>query len=50
MINTTLDNDRIATLEWDYPDKAQNILNAGSMGAFAAEMQKALADPAVKGI
>ncbi|MFA6313084.1 MAG: 3-hydroxyacyl-CoA dehydrogenase NAD-binding domain-containing protein [Sterolibacterium sp.] len=50
MINTTIDQDGIATLEWDYPDKAQNILNAGSMGAFAEAVRKALADPAVKGL
>ncbi|TRZ69091.1 MAG: 3-hydroxyacyl-CoA dehydrogenase [Rhodocyclaceae bacterium] len=50
MINSTIDKDGIATLEWDYPNKSQNILNAGSMGAYAEAMQKALADPAVKGI
>ena len=50
MINTTIDQDGITTLEWDYPDKSQNILNAASMGAFAEAMQKALGNPAVKGI
>jgi len=50
MINSTIDQDGITTLEWDYPDKSQNILNAASMGAFTEAMQKALADPAVKGI
>jgi hypothetical protein len=27
MLNYTVDGEGIATLEWDYPDKAQNILN-----------------------
>ena len=50
MLNYTIDSDGIATVEFDYPGKSQNILNATSMGAYADTMQKALADPAVKGI
>jgi 3-hydroxyacyl-CoA dehydrogenase/enoyl-CoA hydratase/3-hydroxybutyryl-CoA epimerase len=50
MINYTVDNDGIATLEWDLPGRAQNVLNEQSMAAFAAAAQKALADPAVKGL
>ncbi|MCF8151339.1 MAG: enoyl-CoA hydratase/isomerase family protein [Burkholderiaceae bacterium] len=50
MLNYSVDADGIATVEFDYPNKSQNILNAGSMGAYAEAMQKALADPAVKGI
>ncbi len=50
MINYSIDADGIATVEFDYPGKSQNILNAASMGAYAEIMQKALADPAVKGI
>jgi 3-hydroxyacyl-CoA dehydrogenase / enoyl-CoA hydratase / 3-hydroxybutyryl-CoA epimerase len=50
MLNYSIDADGIATVEFDYPDKVQNILNANSMGAYAQTMQKALADPAVKGI
>ena len=50
MLNYSLDADGIATVEFDYPGKSQNILNAASMGAYADIMQKALADPAVKGI
>ena len=50
MLNYSIDADGIATVEFDYPDKSQNILNAGSLGAYADIMQKALADPAVKGI
>ncbi|MDP2825535.1 MAG: 3-hydroxyacyl-CoA dehydrogenase NAD-binding domain-containing protein [Sulfuritalea sp.] len=50
MLNYSVDAEGIATVEFDYPDKSQNILNATSMGAYAETMQKALADPAVKGI
>ncbi|MDP1984223.1 MAG: 3-hydroxyacyl-CoA dehydrogenase NAD-binding domain-containing protein [Sulfuritalea sp.] len=50
MLNYSVDAEGIATVEFDYPDKAQNILNETSMGAYAKAMQQALADPAVKGI
>ena len=50
MLNYSVDSDGIATVEFDYPGKSQNILNSGSMGAYAEAMQKALADPAVRGI
>ena len=50
MLNYSVDAEGIATVEFDYPGKSQNILNAGSMGAYAEAMQKALADPAVKGV
>ena len=50
MIHYSIDAEGIATVEFDYPGKAQNILNGNSMGAYADAMRKALADPAVKGI
>ena len=50
MLNYSVDAEGIATVEFDYPEKSQNILNAKSMGAYAEAMQKALADPAVKGV
>ena len=50
MINTNVDSEGIATLEWDLPGRSQNVLNEQSMAAFAEAAQKALADPAVKGI
>ncbi|MBI3095141.1 MAG: enoyl-CoA hydratase/isomerase family protein [Rhodocyclales bacterium] len=50
MLNYSVDAEGIATVEFDYPGKSQNILNAKSMGAYAEAMRKALADPAVKGI
>ena len=50
MINYSLDSDGIATLEWDLPGRPQNVLNAQTYGAFYEAMNKAVADPAVKGI
>ena len=50
MLNYAVDGDGIATLEFDYPGKSQNILNKASMAAFAAAVRQALADPAVKGL
>jgi hypothetical protein len=34
MLNYTVDADGIATLEWDYPGKSQNILNEASLTTF----------------
>jgi 3-hydroxyacyl-CoA dehydrogenase/enoyl-CoA hydratase/3-hydroxybutyryl-CoA epimerase len=50
MLNYSIDAEGIATVEFDYPNKTQNILNAGSLGAYAVAMKRALADPSVKGI
>ena len=50
MINTSIDSDGIATLEWDLPGRPQNLLNDNSMAAFGTAIRNALADPAVKGI
>ena len=50
MINTNVDSEGIATLEWDLPGRSQNVLNEQTMAAFAAAAQKALVDPAVKGL
>ena len=50
MITCSVDADGITTVEFDYPRKSQNILNAASMASYAEAMQKVLADPAVRGI
>ena len=50
MINYSTDRDGIATIEWDMPDRAQNVLNEASIDAFGTAVQQAIADPAVKGI
>jgi enoyl-CoA hydratase/carnithine racemase len=38
----------IATLEWDYPGKSQNILNHASLTTFVEACRMALADSSVK--
>ncbi len=48
MINYTVDGDGIATLEWDYPDKSQNILNHASLTTFVEVCRMALADSSVR--
>jgi 3-hydroxyacyl-CoA dehydrogenase/enoyl-CoA hydratase/3-hydroxybutyryl-CoA epimerase len=50
MLNYSVDADGIATLEFDYPGKSQNILNVDSMTAFGDAVKIALADTNVKGI
>ncbi len=50
MLSYSVDGNGIATLEFDYPGKSQNILNAASMIAIGEAVKKALADPSVKGI
>ncbi|MDP2824411.1 MAG: 3-hydroxyacyl-CoA dehydrogenase NAD-binding domain-containing protein [Sulfuritalea sp.] len=50
MLNYSVDADGIATLEWDYPGKSQNILNHASMTTFVEACRMALADPSVKGL
>ena len=50
MLNYSVDADGIATLEWDYPGKSQNVLNDESLSAYFAACTNALADAAVKGM
>jgi len=50
MLNYTVDGEGIATLEWDYPDKAQNILNHASMTTFVETCRMGLGDASVKGL
>ena len=35
MINYSVDSDGIATISWDMPDRTMNVLNEGSMTAYA---------------
>ena len=42
--------DGIATLTWQMSDAPMNVLNAASMAAYADAVQRAIADPAVKGV
>jgi len=50
MINYGVDRDGIATVEWDMQDRSENVLNDASVEAFAAAVNRALGDPAVKGL
>lgn len=50
MINYQLDDQGIATLTWDMPGRAQNVMNGESLAALYAMVQKVSADPAVRGI
>ncbi len=50
MINYNVDSDGIATITWDMPGRSMNVLNEGSIAAFAEAMQKALKDDKVKGV
>ena len=50
MIDYRVDGDGIAILTWDVPGASVNTLNDASTAAYVAAVEKALADPAVKGI
>ncbi|WP_428683354.1 3-hydroxyacyl-CoA dehydrogenase NAD-binding domain-containing protein [Reyranella sp.] len=50
MINYNVDSDGIATITWDMPNRAMNVLNEASMTAYAGALKSALKDEKVKGI
>ena len=50
MIDYRLDDDGIATLSWNVADRPMNVMNETSVAAFAAAVEKAIADDAVKGV
>src|SRR6478609_11529365 len=50
MINYNVDTDGIATLTWDMPGRTMNVLNEGSITAYAGALETALKDGKVKGI
>jgi 3-hydroxyacyl-CoA dehydrogenase / enoyl-CoA hydratase / 3-hydroxybutyryl-CoA epimerase len=49
-IRSETDADGIATLIWDMPDRSMNVLSAGSIADFAAAVETALGDTAVRGV
>ena len=49
-IRTETDSDGIVTLIWDMPDRSMNVLSGSSIADFAAAVDTAIADPAVKGV
>ena len=50
MIDITIDTDGIATLAWNQPGRAQNVLNGETCAAFFAAIDRVCADASVKGI
>ena len=50
MINYNVDTDGIATITWDMPGRTMNVLNEGSITAYAGALETALKDEKVKGI
>jgi 3-hydroxyacyl-CoA dehydrogenase/enoyl-CoA hydratase/3-hydroxybutyryl-CoA epimerase len=50
MINYSVDSDGIATITWDMPNRTMNVLNEGSITAYAGALETALKDDKVKGI
>ncbi|MGE4073914.1 MAG: 3-hydroxyacyl-CoA dehydrogenase NAD-binding domain-containing protein [Reyranella sp.] len=50
MITYNVDNDGIATLTWDMPNRTMNVLNEASITAYAGALDSALKDDKVKGI
>src|SRR6266853_31124 len=50
MITYNVDSDGIATITWDMPNRTMNVLNEGSITAYAGALDQALKDDKVKGI
>jgi len=50
MIDYNVDGDGIATITWNMTDRSMNVLNDKSNAAFAAAVEKAVQDKAVKGV
>ncbi len=50
IIHYTVDAEGIATLAFDYPGRAMNVLNRASLAEFFAAVRQAIADPAAKAI
>lgn len=50
MITYDVDAEGIATLSWDLPGRRVNVMNRESLAAFAAAVERALADESVRGV
>ncbi len=46
----TTDADGVATITWDVPSKSMNVLNMDAMAELDALIDRAIADPAIKGV
>jgi len=49
-IRVDTDADGIVTLTWDMPGRSMNVLSEGSISEYVAAVDKAIADPSVKGV
>ncbi len=49
-IRVDKDADGIVTLTWDMPGRSMNVLSEDSISEYVAAAEKAIADPAVKGV
>ena len=49
-IRVDTDADGIVTLTWDMPGRSMNVLSEESISEYVAAAEKAIADPAVKGV
>lgn len=49
-VETNIDDQGLATLTWDMPDRSMNVLNESSMTDFSDALENVVADPDVKGI
>ncbi|MDE0150665.1 MAG: 3-hydroxyacyl-CoA dehydrogenase NAD-binding domain-containing protein [Rhodospirillaceae bacterium] len=50
MFETSIDADGIAVIKWNIPDRPVNVMNETTMAGFRDEVEKAIADDAVKGV
>ncbi|HZD26006.1 MAG TPA: enoyl-CoA hydratase-related protein, partial [Alphaproteobacteria bacterium] len=50
MIDYAVDGDGIATIAWNVANRPMNVMNAESLEAFGAAVEKAIGDNAVKGV
>lgn len=50
MFETGIDSDGIAVIKWNIPDRPVNVMNETTMAGFRDEVEKAIADDAVKGV
>jgi len=50
MIDYQVDHDGVATICWNMPDRAVNVMNAGSLEAFGGCVDQAAADGHVRGV
>lgn len=50
MVDYTVDADGIATLAWNVADRPMNVLNTASIAAFDGAVNRAVADPVVRGV